>query len=264
MSTTQRAPRRSIRWRLGQLMRKAGWAFSPHDKRITGRLYHLTVHSWHWWDWGHPLMILIGSPSGGNYDEPEPPTWWYRFGTPKRMWRTRYPIHPLSTIEVVKSYDEFRALTAGANEDQLEQWKAICVDQDGALRLGWQYWGKGFYGLNRWEVALLRRYLFRWRLRSWFGLRSWLYSQALHAAVHQRKPGSCQATPPRTAGGYSHWHCQRPRHHTGLHRYNNMVWGAGVDRVQHVPEPYRPPQPPKSIGEKIRAAHAEHLARYNR
>jgi len=88
-----------------------------------------------------------------------------------------------------------------------------------------RYWGGNFYGLRACDVALLRRYLRMWRRLDWFGLRSWLYAQGLHAAVHRKKPGACNAVPPHGHGGYDHWYCQRKRRHDGLHRVNSYVWG---------------------------------------
>lgn len=211
---------------LAKVMRRFGWYKTEHDNRITGRLYHLVVGHRHWWDWGHAVMTLVGNCVGGNYDAPSPPTWWYRHGPPTRMWRTKYPRHPLSTFQVVTDYAQFRKLTEGLNEDQMYEWQAIYVDQDGELSLGRRYWGGKFYGMPACDVALLRRYLRMWRRLDWFGLRSWIYSQALHAAVHQRKPFTCQEIPPRGSGGYDHWHCQQPRRHGGLHRFNSYEWGT--------------------------------------
>jgi len=229
------------RFRPWRLTFKMGWHKSKHDNRITGRIHHLLLrNNRRWWDWGHSVMILVGTCRGGNYDAPSPPTWWYRLGPPKPMWRTKWPRHPLSTFQVVTDYEEFHRLTEGLNEDQMYEWQAICVDQDDELQLGHRYWGGNFYGLRKWDVALLRRYLRMCRRHDWFGLRSWLYGQALHAAVHQRKPFTCQATPPRNSGGYDHWHCTLRRRHDGMHRFNNYMWGEvggeEIGHVVHVPE----------------------------
>lgn len=233
MHQASKPPRRIVRDPLTKLMRKRGWNYQKGYNSVRRRLYDLVSERRQWWDWGHPLMILTGTDDGGNWSEPEPPTWWYRFGEPKRMARTGYPRHPLSTIQVVKDYETFRALTDGLNEDEMYKWKAICVNQDGALHLGHQYWGKQFFDLNKYEVALLRRYLRMWRRLDWFGLRSWLYHQGLHAAVHRRKPRSCQAVPPRGTGGYSHWHCQEKRRHKGDHRFNNYTWADTATPVEY-------------------------------
>ena len=224
---------------LASRMRTWGWNYGTDPNGIRHRLYSLAAGRWPWWDWGHRVVVLVGRDHGGNWGEVVPPTWWYRTGTPTRMWRTRYPRHPLSTFEIITDYSELRDRLEGLTDDEAYEWKAICVDQDHDLKLGRQFWGDRFYGLNHWEVALLRRYLRHWRRLDWWGLRSWIYSQALHAAVHVRKPFSCQEVPPRGSGGYSHWHCQLKRHHDGLHRFNNMTWGEVGGEcigVTHVPE----------------------------
>jgi hypothetical protein len=207
-----------------KLARRLGWNHI-HGDGLRPRLWDLASDGRPWWDWGHRLMTVVGSDFGGNWDEPKPPTWWYRLGTPTWQFRTGFPRHPLSTFEVITDYTTFRERTAGLNEDQMYEWQAIYVNQDGELSLGHRYWGGDFYGLRKAEVALLRRYLRMWHRHDWYGLRSWLYSQGLHAAVHAKKPGSCQAIPPRGSGGYDHWHCTEKRRHLGLHRYNAMTWG---------------------------------------
>lgn len=219
-----------VRW-----MRRRRWNYDKPRGGLRHRLYDLASQHRPWWDWGHRLMILTGTDHGGNWSkpEPEPPTWWYRQGPPKRMLRTKYPRHPLSTYEVVKTYDEFTARTKGLNEDEMYAWQAIGVGQDGDLHLGHIYWGGKFYGLNHWDVALLRKYLRMWRRLDWFGIRPWLYSQALNAAVYQRVPFTCQEPPPRGSGGYTHWLCDQKRKHTGPHRYRNYEWTEG--QVEHIP-----------------------------
>lgn len=220
------APKKRLRDRAAKVMRKRGWYDTKRMGSLRHRAYSLCLERHPWHDWGHYLMILVGQDFGGNWVEYSPPTWWYRHGTPKRMFRTGYPRHPLSTFEVIKDdYSAFRERTDGLNEDQKYEWKAIGTSQDGELHLGRMYWGNSFYGLTRWEMRLLHRYLWACRWRSWFGLRNWLYSLALHEAVDHKAPFKCNATPPPGSGGYSHWHCQQKRRHVGLHRFNNMSWG---------------------------------------
>lgn len=208
-------------------MRRAGWHKSKHDAWITGRAYTLMVrHRAPWWDWGHRVMTLVGTPSGGNYDSPRPETWWYREGSPESMIRTGYPVHPMRTFKIIKGdYGRFRSIYEALKPDDQYAWKAIGINQDGELHLGRQYWGENFYGLNKWETRILRRYLAVWSVYNWFGLRSWIYSQALHAAVYKRKPFGCHAAPQQ--GGYSHWLCQERRAHSGPHRFNNYTWNDG-------------------------------------
>lgn len=94
---------RKRRVRLYRVTVKLGWHKVKHDNWITGRIHHLLLRRAPWWDWGHRVMILVGTCIGGNYDAPEPPTWWYRLGPPKRMRRTGFPRHPLSTYEVINT-----------------------------------------------------------------------------------------------------------------------------------------------------------------
>lgn len=224
--------KRLVRDVMVRLMRKRGWGHKTPRDGVRRRLYSLAIERHQWWDWGHRLMILTGSDMGGNWDEPEPPMWWYRPIGNKHMWRTRYP---RTVYGVVDSYDEFRTLTDGLNEDEMYRWKAMGFGQDGELHLGHRYWGKEFYGLDHQETRLLRRYLRMCHRHNWWGARPWLYSQGLHAAVHRKKPRTCQVTPPRGSGGYDHWHCDQKRRHKGDHRYQNYTWPGGTAHVEYAP-----------------------------
>lgn len=225
-----------IRPKLARWMRKRGWRYDTPANGIRSRLVSLMDRR-PWWDWGGALTIIAGDDDCGNWSEPEPPTWFYRLGEPKRMRFTGYPRHPLSTIEVITSYAEFCERTDGLNEDQKYEWKAICASQDGDLQLGHQFWGGSFYGLSRWETALLAKYLRAHRTRTLFGLRNWVYTLGLHATVHRKRPFRCHVTPPRGSGGYEHWYCEAPRRHTGPHRFGNYEWsGVKGEHVAHAPE----------------------------
>lgn len=224
-----KTPTPSIRYRTVRWLTRHG---IPHRTRIVSLL-----DTRPWWDWGHMLMVLAGENICGNWSEPEPPTWFYRYREPKRMAFTGYPRHPLSTIEVVTSYTEFRTLTGWLNEDQLGEWKAVSANQDGDLHLGRQFWGGGFYGLDRWEARLVAKYLRSFQRRTLWGLRPWLYTLGLHASVHRKRPFRCHVQPPRGSGGYEHWYCEAPRRHTGPHRFGSYEWsGIRGENVQHVPE----------------------------
>lgn len=209
---------------LSKLMRARMWHLR-HDGGARHRLYQLSLDHRPWWDWGHRLMTLTGSNFGGNWQEPKPTTWWYRRTTAARQRFTGFPRHRPSSFQVVTDYDEFRRLTEGLDEDQMYEWQAINVSQDGELQLGHLYWGGRFHGLPADEWWLLRRYLRRAHRANWYGLRTWLYQQGLHAAVHARRPGACNAVPPKGQGGYDHWHCKLDRNHDGMHRFNNYTWG---------------------------------------
>lgn len=215
-----------------KLARKLG--FYRHDNGVRSRIYSLTLCRDPWWQWGHRLMILTGTNEGGNWSEPEPPTWWYRRSETKRMWRTGYP--RVRSFEIIRGdYAEFQRRTDGLNEDQMYEWQALNISQDGELQLGHRYWGGSFYGMRKDEVHILRSYLRAWHRMDWFGARSWLWSQGLHHAVNGYRPGACGVVPPRESSGYSHWHCECDRRHIGPHRFRAYEWVDGGD-VVYVPQ----------------------------
>lgn len=230
---------------LARRARKRRWHHAEHDQHLRGRLVRLLDMRHPWWDWGHRALVLFGDCEGGTYGDPQAETWWYRRGQPKRQRWTGFPRYRPSSFDVVTDYATFKSRTKGLNEDQMDEWQAIYMNQDGELSLGRRWWGGAFYGMRQDELFLLRRYLRRWHRHTWWGLRQWICNQALHAAVHAKKPGSCKAVPPKGSGGYSHWHCQLKRHHDGLHRFNNMTWGEidGMELgVVHHPVDARPPE----------------------
>lgn len=218
--------------RLARYLRRRRW----HTRSVAGRrLVELLDHRYPWYDYGHPLMALVGRDFCGNWDEPRPPTWFYRPGPMRRQPVTGYPRR---TLEVVKGHEAFRARELELRDViEHDEWKALCVDSDGDLVLGRRYWGGSFYGLDYAERALLARYLRHWRLLDWFGLRSWLYHVGLKAAVHRRRPFACNVTPPRGSGGYSHWYCDLRRRHAGDHRFGSYTWdGAATSNVEYDPD----------------------------
>jgi hypothetical protein len=202
MNEAKAERKRRYLWRL---LQRIGWR-DAGDHTIRYRVYRLALERHPWWDWGHRVMVLTGTPMGGNFQEPSPPTLWYRWDAQQ--------------LVLTKSYKEYRAATESMTEND---WKWIGLDQDHELRLGY-YQSGNFYGLPRAEQRLLFWWLVRWRFRDWFGLRTWLYFKGLHAAVNRKVPFTCQAVPPK-GGGYSHWHCHLKRKHVGMHRFNNYVWG---------------------------------------
>lgn len=220
--------------RLERAMRKRGWSYKTPRDGLRRRAWSLASERGPWWDWGHRLMALVGTDDCGNWDEPTPPTWWYRLDPGKPMRRTRYPRHRLT---VVKTYDEFAALTAGLDEAALDEWRAVGYGQDRDLHTGRQFWGEWHTTPTHWEVALIGRWCRMARRHDWWGVRSWLYSQGLYAAVNKRKPRSCKAVPTRGSGGYDHWHCQSSRRHEGPHRYGNYAWVDGGTLVNRSDTP---------------------------
>ncbi len=219
-----------MRQKLIMFLVKRGWNKSDSTglrRRLISLLYERHV----WYDWGHRVMILVGDNDCGNWSEPEMETWYYRQVTPmKRMWRTNYPRR---SFQVVKDYGEFRELTKDLTDDEMYEWKAICLNQDHDLMLGHQYWGGKFYGLDYAERRLVLKWLRAFRRHDWYGLRSWLYTQALYSAVSTKKPFACQKAPDPHTGGYSHWLCTKKRNHKGPHQFASMIWEDGQE-VQRV------------------------------
>jgi len=221
--------------RLAKLLYRQGWNRRPNANGIRRRIFDLVNCRYPWWDWGHRVMIFTGSDFGGNWQEPTSETWWYRAGQPTRMWRTGYP--RTTNVEIISDYRQFMALTEGMvpDDDAHYEWRAIGFNQDDELHLGRQFWGMQFHGLSYWELPIVAKYLRRHRRRTWFGVRPWLYSQALHSAVSTRKPFACNAVPPSGSGGYDHWHCGEKRRHLGPHRFGNSTWNDG-GKVGHSPQ----------------------------
>lgn len=182
-------------------------------------------------DWPSALMVLTGSDFGGNWSEPEPPTWWYRA---KSIHRRRITNYPFRKFIVVKDYSTFCSMTTGLNEDQMDEWQAIGVDQDGELILGHIYWGGRFHSLPVGEWHILLRWLLRWQFTNWFGLRTRIYEIGLYNKVHRRRRGRCNVVPPRGPGGYDHWHCTKRKGHDGGHRFQSYVWDDSSPRVTMV------------------------------
>lgn len=226
MSEKMAAPRNTTRRRLERyLTLKRRWYYETPDNGLRSRIVALLRENHPWWDWGHRVMTLVGRNWCGNWSEPKPPDIWYRQGPSKlRRGKAR------TTWVVVRSYDEYLRQVEQGHQD----WKCIQV-QDGGWTLAMGYYDSmNFYGLTRSEVPILLRFLVRWALTDWLGIRRWLYFRALRAAVNRKVPFRCQATPPKGTGGYSHWHCSEKKRHAGPHRFNNYTWTDG-DHVEYAP-----------------------------
>lgn len=185
-AVAKRAKRRR-RDHVASWMRSRGWNYKTPPNGLRHRLYDLTAMHHPWYDWGHRLMAVVGSDHGGTWDEFKPEPWFYRLGEPTRERFTGFPRHPMRRFEVIVGYSDFRKRTEGLNEDELYEWQCLYADEDGGLSLGHRFWGKPFYGTTYWELPLIRRYLRQWHRRDWYGLRSWLYRQGLHACVRPQE-----------------------------------------------------------------------------
>lgn len=203
------------------ITRRLGWDRRP-DNSIRHRIHELAMLRDPWWAWGPRLVVLTGSDYGGTYQEPKPPTWWYTEAPSKRQRHTGYPSR---RYRIVTDWEQMRRETSEHHyDDPPDGWWSVGCGQDGELHLGRMYWGGGFYGLNHAEQRIVARWLRMARRHDWWGLRTWLWQQGLHASVHRRKPRSCHAVPARGSGGYNHWHCELPRHHSGAHRHKQYRW----------------------------------------
>lgn len=202
-------------------MRARRWHRSEHGS-LRHRLWDIVNLRHRWWDWGHPVMVLTGRETCGNYDPPRGRDMWYR-QTSRGRFETTY------------RYEDVR-------DSGGEAWKIFDVQDDGhTVMMGYYPTGPeeriAFYGLDRKELNLfLRWFLIECKLRGeWLGIRRWIYLKALHAAVERKIPFTCQVTPDRNSGGYTHWHCQLKKRHEGKHRFNNYTWIGEHFQVEYEP-----------------------------
>lgn len=191
------------------------------DGSLAHRLLTIAKERRPWFDWGARLIILVGQYRTGSYEPPRGRDLWYRE-------IDRRPGSRRQRYETTHSYADVR-------DDG--DWKIFDVlDEGGTVMLGHYGDRIRFYGLDRSEMRLFRRWDF-WECRArgeWFGLRRWLYYLGLHHHVDLRKPFACNVTPPRGSGGYAHWHCElRGRHE--VHRFRNYTWPGGTARVAYDP-----------------------------
>lgn len=216
MTTTPNA--RRTRKLANYLRKERGW-HQLDSSTLRHRIWHIANRRRSWYDWGHPVMELIGRANHGSYDPPRGRDMWYRNDPDSGHLVTTY------------SYNDL------GDKPTESDWKIFDVQDDGhTIKMG--YYGGGFYGLDRREQRMfLRWYLIECKLRGeWLGLRRWAYYKALHAAVQFKVPFTCQRVPSKDSGGYSHWYCQLPRKHTGPHRVHNYRWSDSRGRVEYVPE----------------------------
>jgi hypothetical protein len=225
---------------LRRWMNERGWTHSHMDDTVRSRIAR-AIGDWrNWWDWGHPVMWLVGRYDTGSAGVPRGrDLWWIPTeyvedrlaGSLVADCEQRYGCYTTTEYEVVRSsaadvdwriydlQDEGRTVKVGLWPNQPEHdgrlqplpWQELKVD----LFLWWYLWqhkGKA----------------------QWFGLRRWVYYKALHAAVNRKVPFTCQQVPPPNSGGYSHWHCELRRKHGEEHRFRNYTWRNDTN-VRHVP-----------------------------
>lgn len=190
---------------------------------IRQRIDAIRRRNFPWWDWGQRAMILVGREHCGSYDVPRPRDMWFRDDAGK----------------LTTTYDYSDVLAKNDGE-----WRVFDSQNDGfEVKIG--YWphpnGDGHLQLSGLDGRHEQRLFLRWfvwdgRIKAeWFGVRRWLYYKALRAAIAQKKPFTCQLTPPAGSGGYDHWHCGLPRRHEGPHRFHNYTWDPAGAAVQYAP-----------------------------
>lgn len=199
--------------------------------QLVRRFKAIHTRSFRWYDWGRPVMILIGREDGGSFDGiPRPHDLWFR--------------HENGRMVTTRDYTEVRARNDG-------EWRIFDSQNDGfEIVIGW--WpgpdGNGRIQQSGLDGRAEQRLFLRWFVwdgwikAEWFGLRRWLYYKALHAVVTDKVPFTCQQVPPPNSGGYSHWHCQLRRKHKGDHRYRNYTWSGS--KVEYAPVDGTAPKDP--------------------
>lgn len=233
----------SLRQRAYRVMHARGWTMSDMDDTMRSRIARAFGDWRQWYDWGHPVMWLVGRYDAGSAGSPRGrDLWWiptqYVEGIAVPLvadFEQRFGCYITTRYEDVRAtigdipwriydlQDEGRTVKAGL-------WPN-CPEHHGRMQpLPWQELNVGLF---------LWWYLWQHKTKAqWLGLRRWAYYRALHAAVNRKIPFTCQQVPPPRAGGYSHWHCQRRRRHSGDHRFEAMVWsGRPGERVRQVEVP---------------------------
>lgn len=226
--------------RVTHALRRRGWTGVALDDTIRSRIAH-AIGDWNrWYDWGRPVMWLVGRYETGGAGAPRGrDLWWvpveYVEGIAASLIADldrRFGCYVTTDYSIVRS-------TSGDIE-----WRIYDLQDDGrTVKLG--LWpntpehGGRMQPLpwNELKVDLfLWWYVWQHKGRAqWFGLRSFVYYRALHAAVEAHNPFRCSETPALGTGGYRHWHCGLRRRHRGHHRYNEYVWDDAGSRVQHSP-----------------------------
>ncbi len=225
--------------RVRRAMQKRGWMESRFDGTMRSRVARAAGDWYHWWDWGRPVMWMVGRYDTGSAGAPRGrDLWWIPTG---------YVEGPLAGSLVADCEQRFgcyittdyRVVRSSAAEID---WRIYDLQDDGrTVKVG--LWPNrpdhgGRMQPLPWQELKVDLFLwwYVWQhkgVAQWFGLRRWVYYKALHAAVSRKRPFTCQQVPPPNSGGYSHWHCELKRKHTGDHRYRGYTWSTG--RVQHSP-----------------------------
>lgn len=228
----------NLRRRLARAMYDRGWAKSDLDNTVRSRVARAVGDWYHWYDWGHPVMWLVGRYDSGSAGCPRGrDLWWipteYVEGIEASLvadMEVRFGCY------ITTRYEDVRSTSIGIN------WRIYDLQDDGrTVKVGLRPNDPEHGGRMQplpWQELNVELFLwwYLWEHKAkaqWLGLRRWIYYKALHGAVHQKVPFTCQQVPPKFSGGYSHWYCQLRKRHSGDHRYRAMTWSGRVgDMVQ--------------------------------
>lgn len=231
---------------VNRAMRHRGWTKTPMDNTVRSRIAHAIGDWTRWYDWGHPVMWLVGRYHGGSAGVPRGrDMWWipteYVEGVAASLvadFEQRYGCYTTTRYEDVRA-------TSGDIE-----WRVYDLQDDGrTVKVG--LWPnspehKGRIQPLPWQELetplFLWWYLVQHKGRAqWFGVRPWVYYKALSWAVGAHSPFACGRVPDKGSGGYSHWHCDLRKRHGGPHRYRSYTWGGPGAKVQFAPLVTTPP-----------------------
>ena len=225
-----------------RVMQDRGWMMSALDDTMRSRVARAFGDWYHWWDWGKPVMWLVGRYDSGSAGVPRGRDLW---------WIPTEYVEGLALNLVADCEQRFGcyittdyATVRGTGGDI--DWRIYDLQDEGrTVKVG--LWPnrpehKGHIQPLPWQELKVDLFLwwYLWEHKGkaqWFGLRYWVYYKALHATVHQKIPFTCQVTPDRDSGGYTHWHCDQKRRHAGPHRYRNYIWPGPGTRVEFAPVP---------------------------
>lgn len=221
--------------RAWRVMYDQGWTKSSMDDTIRSRIAHAFGDWKHWYDWGNPVMWLVGRYDTGSAGTPRGRDLWW---IPTEYVEDRLALSLVADCEqrygcyITTEYTVVRSSAAEID------WRIYDLQDEGrTVKVGlWpnQPEHKGRMQPLPWQELKVDLFMwwFLWEHKAkaqWLGLRHWMYYKALHAAVHQKVPFTCQQIPPKNSGGYSHWYCERKRKHAGEHRYRAYTWPTGGD-----------------------------------
>lgn len=224
-------------------MRHRGWTDSRYDDTLRSRIAHAIGDWHHWWDWGKPVMWLVGRYDTGSAGVPRGRDMWW---IPTEYVEDQLAASLVADLEqrygcyITTEYTIIRA--SGADID----WRIYDLQDDGRTCKVALWPNRPEHDGREqplpWQELKVDLFLwwYVWQhlaKAQWFGLRPWVYYKALHATVQQKQPFTCQVTPERGSGGYDHWHCGLKPRHDGPHRYRNYIWPGPGTKVEYAPIP---------------------------